>query len=251
MIATQRLEKIKEILLIEKTVSIHKLRSIMSVSDVTIRKDLSELEKQGFLIKTRGGATLAESSNEEITQAPTILNYDLKEYIATIAANTIEDGDSIFLGSGATCYLLAKKLKHKDVTIITNNISALYELTPHLKRVFLIGGELVYRENMISSSSEKVDDYFKDIYVNKAFTSISGIDLMAGLTVDHTLSTFVYKQVPNITQCWTLLADHMKFNKIALFQVGTIATPDRIITNQIDDVYKNAFLEKDVEVITK
>ncbi|MCT4621848.1 MAG: DeoR/GlpR family DNA-binding transcription regulator [Marinisporobacter sp.] len=251
MIASQRLSKIKEILLMEKTVSIHKLRSIMSVSDVTIRKDLSELEKQGFLIKTRGGATLAESSNQQVSQTPSILNYDLKEYIATIAANTIEDGDSVFLGSGATCYLLAKKLKHKDVTIITNNISALYELTPHLKRVFLIGGELVYRENMISSSSEKVDDYFKDIYVNKAFTSISGIDLMAGLTVDHTLSTFVYKQVPNITQCWTLLADHMKFNKIALFQVGTISTPDRIITNQIDDVYKDAFVEKGVEVITE
>ncbi|PAB59280.1 DeoR/GlpR family DNA-binding transcription regulator [Anaeromicrobium sediminis] len=251
MIATQRLEKIKEILLIERTVDIHKLRSILNVSDVTIRKDLAELEKQGFLIKTRGGATLAEVSTQEITHSSSILNYDLKDYIATIAANTIEDGDTIFLGSGATCYLLAQKLKHKDVTIITNNISALYELTPHLKRVFLIGGELLYRENMISSSSEKVDDYFKDIYVNKAFTSISGIDLMAGLTVDHTLSTFVYKQVPNITKCWTLLADHMKFNKIALFQVGTIETPDRIITNQIDDIYKNAFLEKGVEVITE
>ncbi len=49
--------------------------------------------------------------------------------VAELAASRITDGDTLFLGSGSTCCMLAKKLKrYKNLTVVTNNISALADL---------------------------------------------------------------------------------------------------------------------------
>lgn len=250
MFVEERLAKIKEIMLEHKNINISNLCSLLNVSDVTVRKDLEKLQKEGFLIKTHGGAILAEPEVKDVKENINIQNYREKEYVADLAYKTVENGDSIFLGSGATCYLLAKKLKQlKDITVVTNNINALQELIPHVKNVFLIGGEIVYQEGMMSSTSEKVDEYFKGIFVNKAFTSVAGIDLVAGLTVNHAVSSFIYKQIPKMTRNWTLLIDDMKFDKIKLYQVATIDSLACIITNKFNEEYKKVFLDKGIKII--
>lgn len=252
MLAEERLEKIKEILSLQKNIDIVSLTSMLNISDVTARKDLQKLQQKGFLVKTRGGAVLAESRGKEIKQHLNIENFKQKEFVADLAFRTIDNGESIFLGSGATCYLLARKLKQlKDITVVTNNINALYELVPHVSNVFLVGGEIVYQQGGIMSSSwENVDEYFKGIFVNKAFTSGTGLDLIAGLTVNNVISSFIYKQIPKITRNWTLLIDDAKFNKIGLYQVATMDVVNCVVSNSIDKVYKKAFINQNIKVIT-
>lgn len=251
MLAIERLEKIKNILLAKKNVSVTTLKELLPVSDVTIRKDLATLEEEGFLIKTRGGATLVEKTNGNLVDMNIhINNYKKKQMIATLAAETIQDGDSIFLGSGSTCYMLAQKIKNKNISVVTNNINILNVLVPFVKNVYLIGGEMVYSGNMISSSSEKLDEYLRDIYVNKAYTSILGVDLMAGLTVDHSLSVFIYKTLPNIAKEWFLLTDYDKYNKIRLYNACSLEAPSVYVSDKIPQEYEEYFTNKNIKVMT-
>ena len=250
MFMEQRLEKIKKVLMERKKIDVASLCSILQVSDVTVRKDLDRLHKEGFLIKTHGGAVLAQETDKKIVQQIPIDNFNEKNYIAEMAFRTIEKDDSIFLGSGSTCFLLATKLKQlKDITVVTNNINALYELVPHVKNVFLIGGEITYREGMMSASWENTEEYFKGIYVNKAFTSVVGIDLVAGLTVNHAVNSYVFKSIPKITKEWCLIIDSTKFNKIGLYNVASIEMLNCVITDKVQDNYLKAFQDADVKVI--
>ena len=62
MFAIERQARIKEILLKEKRVDVIELSKMFSVTEVTIRRDLDKLAREGFLIKTYGGAVLNEEA---------------------------------------------------------------------------------------------------------------------------------------------------------------------------------------------
>jgi len=247
MFAEQRIKEIKKIMKKKKQVDINTLSSELNVSDVTVRKDLNKLAEMGFLKKKHGGAILVENENENINL--NIENKKEKEYLIELAYDMIDEGDTIFLGSGTTCYLLAKKLKEKkDITVLTNNISALEYLVPHIKNVFLIGGEVVYYNGMVHSSGRK-DGYFHEIFANKAFTSVTGVDKMSGLTVNRAVSCYIYDKISKISKEWFLMVDDSKFDKVGLYQVGLIEDPDYLITNKIKEEYEHVFKENKVKII--
>lgn len=237
MLAIEIMDGIRELLTQERKVDIASLSTRFGVSSVTIRKYLGQLEKEGFLIKIRGGAMLAEGPGvQQAPPIPSIANLEGKQHIADLAFQTIHRGESIFLGSGATCYLLAKRLREiDDIRIVTNNINALYELIPYNKNVFLLGGEIVYNGGMISASWDKAEAYCAGLQVNKAFTSAAGVDLAGGLTVNHTVSAHMYRLIPRLTDHWYLVADHEKFGKLGFYQVAPIENIKYVITDQIDE----------------
>ena len=103
MFAVQRANIIKEYLLEKKQVEVTTLSKLLNVSEVTIRRDLEKLEKEGFLIRTHGGAVLNEQETPDI---PDIIDITLDEDmiedyegIANIAAHMVDNGDII-------CYLM-------------------------------------------------------------------------------------------------------------------------------------------------
>ncbi|MHA6260210.1 DeoR/GlpR family DNA-binding transcription regulator [Sporosarcina sp. CAU 1771] len=258
MFAAQRIEKIKEIMLEHQNVKNSLLIELLGVSGVTIRKDLDTLQNAGFLTKSFGGATLntgennTKGNNSSSQTDVYIEDIEVKEYIANLAFQHVEKGDTIFLGSGATCYLLSKKLKElKDITVVTNNVNALNELAPIISRVFFIGGEIVFQDGMISTGSEKVDEYFKDLYVNKAFTSAAGADLVAGITVNHAISTFTYRKIQDMASSWILLMEEEKFGRRGIYQIAPLNSPNCIITNKIPDEYRTVFEDIGTTVCTK
>ncbi|WP_079474079.1 DeoR/GlpR family DNA-binding transcription regulator [Marinococcus halophilus] len=258
MMPAERLQNIKNILLERKSIKTNELKDIFNVSTVTIRKDLNNLENQKFLQTTFGGAVLLEQQQQQNQYTPLpsseasiyIDNEQAKEYIASLALSQIQDGDTIFLGSGSTCYLLAHKLKEvSNLTVVTNNINALSELVKKDIKVFFIGGEIVNQNGMISTSSEKVDNYFQGIYVNKAFTSVTGMDFIAGLTVNHIISTYIYKKIQEMSSQWFLMLESTKFYKRGIHQVAKPNSPDFVISDNVPQDFKN-FLEKhNVKVI--
>lgn len=252
MLAVEIMDGIREQLSQDKKVDVASLSSRFGVSSVTIRKYLSQLEKEGFLVKIRGGAMLAE--NRKVPQAPpppSISNLQGKQHIADLAFQTIHRGESIFLGSGATCYLLAKRLREiDDIRIVTNNINALYELIPYNKNVFLLGGEIVYNGGMISASWDKAEAYCAGLQVNKAFTSAAGVDLAGGLTVNHTVSAHMYRLIPHLTENWYLVADHEKFGKLGFYQVAPMENIKYVITDDISDDLRQKLTAKGISVLT-
>lgn len=131
--------------------------------------------------------------------------------LAERACEEIQDGDSIFLGSGQTCCYLAKLLERfHNLSIVTNNITALSDLLKTDSRVYLLGGEVTSTDaHTLFSSPENPSTFTNHVFVSKAFTSISGIDLQAGLTVHSIVSTHIYRNLPSIARSWYLMADHL------------------------------------------
>lgn len=118
------------------------LAEALNVSEVTIRKDLTALEQKGLLHREHGYAVMS-ASNEALHQLS--FNYERKRRIAVHAAESVKNGETVMLTSGACCTLLAEELaiQKNDVTIITNSafLAAFIRKYPKT-HVILLGGDL-------------------------------------------------------------------------------------------------------------
>lgn len=242
-----RLDEIRNLLLIQKKVEVNDLSAHFDVSTVTIRKDLALLEDEGIARRIYGGAVLSEDA-----LAPALFDVEdhIRASLAERACEEIQDGDSIFLGSGLTCCYLAKLIKRfHNLSIVTNNITALGDLLKIDARVYLLGGEVTSTDgHTLFSSPENPDAFTDNIFVSKAFTSISGVDLQAGLTVHSTVSTHVYRNLPSIARSWYLMADHQKFDQIAMYPVADLQAVHCLITDHIPAAYEEAAYQAGVKV---
>jgi DeoR/GlpR family transcriptional regulator of sugar metabolism len=248
--AENRIEEIKNLLKQKKKVYVNDLSSIFGVSKVSVRKYLARLEDEGFATKFYGGATLIKALPSD-DDAESIYSHPLLISLAQTAREQIADGDSIFIGSGRTCCVLAQQLGgFKNLTVVTNNITAMPALLKNVTRVYMIGGEATSTDNQTYFSSwESPELLLENIFVNKAFTSISGLDLKAGLTVDSIISTYIFKQLPLMTDHWYLLADSTKFDKISIYKVAELNQIHSLVTDSIPQHYDKHFSELNIKVI--
>src|SRR5659263_765259 len=102
MLAIERLEKIKFLISQNGNASIIELSNILHVSVVTIRKDFDKLEKEGYIIRTHGGAVI--NTDYQTSSANNFLVSNEKSLIGHIASDLVKDGQVIFIGPGSTCY---------------------------------------------------------------------------------------------------------------------------------------------------
>jgi DeoR/GlpR family transcriptional regulator of sugar metabolism len=247
-----RIAEIKKRLDDNRRVFVNDLSREFGVSEVTIRKDLTLLEKQGIAEKFHGGAQLIKKPASQLPGTD-FYNDRVLTSIAQLACGEIRDGDSIFLGSGRTCCILARMLgSFKNLTVITNNITALNDLLEKVERVYLIGGEVtsIDAETMFSSTQNPLSN-IENISVKKAFTSVFGIDLKAGLTVNTLISTYIYKNILDISTSWYVMADHTKYDKVAIYPVAGVSDVSCFISDSFPPAYKSAFSENSVRFIER
>ena len=131
MLAIERRNRILTILREERHVVVSELAKVFDVSEETIRRDLDKLEKEGHVVKTYGGAVISEGSEAEL---PYVIrkkaNVEAKQKIADLAADLIMDGDTLILDASSTAVFIAQKIKSKkEITLITNSIEVLMELS--------------------------------------------------------------------------------------------------------------------------
>lgn len=242
-----RRNEIRQMLFIHKKVSVQELSALFGISTVTIRKDLEQLETEGIAQRIYGGAVLAEHA-----LPPTLHHADdrIRIALAETACQSIEDGDNIFLGSGKTCCYLAKMLdRFRRLSIVTNNITALGDLLRTDARVYLLGGEVTSTDACtLFSSPENPNTFMDNVFVSKAFTSISGIDLQAGLTVHSTVSTHIFRHLPAIARSWYLMADRSKFDKIAMYPIAGLQAVRHLITDELPAAYDDFIQNHNITV---
>lgn len=176
---------VKEILISKPFTSLKELEErFPEVSSMTLRRDIEFFEKQGDVIKVRGGArsmkfittTMEDSFDERMTE-----NIDSKKTIAQRAAELFETGRSIFLDSGTTALELAKLIDNIRLSIITSGPSVAIALSKNDKiMVHLLGG-LLSRDNLSLSGAASID-YINKINIDVAFIVPSGFSLKDGFT---------------------------------------------------------------------
>ena len=239
---TERLIQIKNLLLAQKKVYVGDLSEKFSVSKVTIRHDLAMLEQEKFARRIHGGALLLPSAGSA-RPSQDEMHDPVLDQIAARACEFINNEDILFLGPGQTCCALARALSsYSGLCVFTNNLSAVDILLKNKIRVYLMGGEVRTGEGELPQTGPSdLNVNAGGIYVRKAFYSVSGIDLHAGLTVPHSHTSSVLSQMQDCAKACYLMADHTKFDQISVYPAGSAAHIEHLITDSIPPKYSNYF----------
>ena len=159
----ERIEDIAEILDKRGKMTLEQLEEVFpNVSQMTLRRDLFQLEEDGRIIRIRGGAMSVKEvqkvSGEEYTKKTTI-NTDAKIVIAQKAAALIDEGACLFLDGGTTAMYLAKEIPDLKCNIFTNGIAVAMELAQKKNiSITVVGGQLM--KDNLSTASPVAKAYF-------------------------------------------------------------------------------------------
>ena len=233
----RRLE-IKKIITENESISVSNLSKLFNVSEITVRRDLQKLEKDGFLDKVHGGA-IARSFKTEydpVYLEDIKLNKDKKESIAKEAVKEINDGDAVIIESGTTCLELVYNLANKrNLAIFTASVPIAYELWKvSLNRndleVNICGGLIEAKSNTLIGS--QATQFFQNINADIAFIGAVAISIDKGILTTHSqMDADVIRSIANNSKRKILLADSSKFKKRAHISILPLTVFSKIITD--------------------
>ncbi len=247
---TERHRAILDILQLQGSVSVSDLAERLDVSEVTIRKDLSALEKQNKLYRTHGRAIPISPYigdrhiNEKEKQA--VLE---KRAIGMRAAKMVNEHDSILMASGTSILYAAKELIYKkNITVITASVSASSMLSQNKDiDVVQLGG--IVRESSVSVVGSFAEDMLKYFNCSLLFMGADGVDLDFGVTTTNMMEANLNRMMMSTSQQTVLLVDSSKFGKKGFSKICDIGEIDRIITDEnIPKMYLENLQELGIEV---
>lgn len=247
---SERHRKILGILQMQGSVSVSDLAERLDVSEVTIRKDLSALEKQNKLYRTHGRAIPISPYigdrhvNEKEKQAVAE-----KSAIGVVAASLVHEHDSILLASGTSILYAAKEMvDKKNVTIISASVSASALLSQNKNiDVVQLGG--IVRNSSVSVVGSFAEDMLKHFNCNLLFMGADGVDLEFGITTTNMMEANLNRMMMNTAQQTVLLVDSSKFGKKGFSKICDTGEIDRIITDdKIPQMYLENLQELGIEV---
>jgi DeoR family transcriptional regulator of aga operon/DeoR family fructose operon transcriptional repressor len=206
--------------------SVAELSQKLSVSEVTIRKDLALLEMEGTVLRTHGGAIAAGRSRHELAfEVRARLHRTEKTLIGAEAARLVEDGDSIALDASSTALQIARHLKaRRELTVVTNGIRVASELAgqPSIT-VLMPGGAL--RWEAFSLVGKWGSMMLRQLNIQKAFVGAVGFTLEEGLTDVNAEEAELKKAMVLSAKDVIGVFDHTKWNRVAM---ATFCPTDRL-----------------------
>lgn len=216
-------------------VTVNDLVSKFNVSAETIRRDLNELEKQGELERTYGGA-IGVSHNprefEAILMDRLIKNANEKKRIAQYATSIIKPGETIYLSPGSTSYYLAENIINTfELTVITNSL-VIANLLAESKvvSVIVLGGFLKKTEMSLGYIFN--EDVLSSIQINKVFLGCQGIHAQAGITNIQFDGIGTDSSVARVNKEVIVLADSTKIGVVGKNLIAPIDYVGAIITTK-------------------
>jgi len=251
MFAEERRKEIIILLKKEKRASVNELSEKFDVSRATIRRDLSELEKDGFIRRTHGGAILSGSSKlepsfkeKEDKLAPE------KETIGKKAAEIIKNGDTIFIDAGTTTRHIIDNLKDKkDLTIVTHAlhiINKINEINLDCELV-VVGG--IFKWSTEAMIGPMAEDYLKKLRVDKSFIGSNGFTLNSSATTPDLREAKIKEIALEIAGENFLLFDQSKWEEIYFYKFAELNQINFIITDSIEESKERLLKEEEIEVI--
>ncbi len=186
------------------------------VSQMTLRRDLLQLEQDGKIIRVRGGA-MSVREVEKTSAGPytkkTTIHTTEKITIAQKAARLIDEDRSVFIDAGSTALYLAKEMPDKHYVVFTNGIAVATELAKKKNVVVnLLGGELV-KENLSTASSFS-SLYFTDTNFELAIISAAAFTTDNGFSCSTQLEAELLRVVCKKAKAVYMMLDSSKIGKI-------------------------------------
>lgn len=222
-----------------------------NVSSVTIRSDLSFLEKNGYVIRSHGFAIPNSGAIAELTvHEKRRQNAGVKLCIGKEAAKLINNGDTIILDSGTTTREIASSLKNlEDVVVMTNGLDVAMELVSAPGVEVLMSGGLL-RKNALSFSGSQAEASLKNYRFDKFFLGVDGFDLRAGITTHNEQEASLNRLMCDISEQVIAVADSTKFGIRSCHMIREFGNIDILVTDSdIPEDYLYSLREMKVEVI--
>ena len=213
-------------------VTVTDLRVRFGVSEATIRRDLEELDGQGWIRRAHGGAVRLEQAAREPPMLQRVPEqWEEKRLIGRAAAQMIHDGDTIFLGSGTTVLEIARALPADlRLTTITNSLPIVNELVDRPKvELIIIGGML--RPSELSMVGHIAEQSVREFRADRVFMGMRAIDARHGFTSDYLPETITDRTIMTIAPEVVIVADHTKFGRVSSVVVAPVSAAHVIITD--------------------
>lgn len=249
----ERIEEIAEILDKRGKMTLEQLEEVFPyVSQMTLRRDLFQLEQDGRIIRIRGGAMSVKEvqkvSGEAYTKKTTI-NTDAKIVIAQKVAKLVDEGISLFIDGGTTAMYLSKELPDINCNVFTNGIAVAMELAQKKNiNITVVGGQLM--KDNLSTSSPAAKEYFALTNFEIAIVSTTAFTPEQGFSCNSQIESDLLRQVFKKARYVYMMLDSSKIGKINPYTFASIEDIDVLITDDtFPKEYKEMFEKHDIVVM--
>ena len=234
MISVDRKKFILDCLQQNETVTTSVLVQALHVTAMTVSRDLKQLEENGLLVRTHGGAMLPNYIVAETSYAKKkVRDTEVKRRIAGTALQQIRAGMTVFFDAGTTTFEIADRLKKAapaNITVVTNDLHIGVHLysQPEI-RTILLGGVVLPETGAVAGSmaTEQLARYGIDL----AFIGTAAITEDFFLVVPTESKCVFKRKLLAMSEVSILVADRSKFRKKKLYKAAHMSERDRVITD--------------------
>jgi DeoR/GlpR family transcriptional regulator of sugar metabolism len=239
MLARQRQQLILDEVARSGAVKVTDLVGELGVSDMTIRRDISELAGRGLVDRVHGGAAMPRmaSVHEPGFATKATQQVEAKTAIAKAAAAQVRPGSSLGISAGTTTHLVATQLLDiPELTVVTNSLPVADEL--HRNRrveqtVLLTGGMRTPSDALVGPLAVAA---LQGIHLDLLILGVHGMDARAGLTGPNLLETQTNRALIDSSRRILVVADHSKWGVVALQTAARLTEVDVLVTDdQLDE----------------
>ncbi|MEV0490215.1 DeoR/GlpR family DNA-binding transcription regulator [Streptomyces atratus] len=224
-------------------VRVNELTRKLSVSDMTVRRDLDALARQGVIEKVHGGAVpvVEASTHEPGFEAKSTLELTAKEDIARAAAAMAVPGSAIALSGGTTTYALAQHLLDvPELTVVTNSVrvadvfhaaqrsTATGGPRAGAATVVLTGGVRTPSDSLVGPVADRA---IGSLHFDMLFLGVHGISVEAGLSTPNLAEAETNRRFVQSARRVVVVADHTKWGTVGLSSFATLEQVDTFITD--------------------
>lgn len=240
--AEARQNKIIELLIEETQAEVAQLAIKLQVSQVTVRKDLDQLEEKGLIHREHGFATLNSSDDISTRLA---YHYEMKRQIAKMAGKDIQNGETVMIESGSCCCLLAEEIvkSRKNVTIITNS-AFIAEYIRNLPgaRIILLGGN--YQNESQVMVGPLLKECAKQFYVDRFFFGTDGFSRETGFTGNDDLRCEAVRSMAAQARRRIIVTESEKFRMTGVIKLMDTSEINEVYTDEQIDPAAEAYLSE-------
>lgn len=224
-----RINEIIKLIVENERMDVAELSDKLNVSQVTIRKDLNELEEKGIIQRSFGYAVI---NNGDDISSRLAFHYNEKMMIAHKAAALVNDHDTVIIENGSCCALLASILatEKKDVTIITNS-AFIADYVRHCPSVNIILTGGLYQKDSQCLVGPGVAESIRNYHVRKMFIGTDGYHDTIGFTNKDPLRAQAVKDMAASADEVVVLTESAKFLMVGTIPLNLSASIKTVVTD--------------------
>ena len=212
-------------------IQVRQLAEHLGCSEMTIRRDLDALSRDGAVRRVHGGAVRTSLRSDEPPYALRALDgIEVKQRIGRAAADLIADGETVILGGGTTALEVARALHRRPLTVLSLGLRAQAELADDpAVRLIAAGGDV--RPGELSVTGDLAEIAFERLRFDTFVLGCCGIDVRDGVTTHLPADASVQRAAARSARRTIVIADESKLGLVTFGHVCDLTAVERLVTD--------------------